>query len=358
VENNAASAFSSLRSERKKITGGGGGSSSRRGLFLVLTLGLYLVVAALIDLWPFSAQTPAAPDPSTGEAGASPTPSPSLPQKIEPAAKPAPQDPPKPASETRAPDAPSDPASALFTIADQDVAEARRSGDVEKLRFAIASRVWDERYPAATRAAWLEESRSLAKRVVFSATPMAKSTTVTVKDGDNYVGICAQLRKDRGVSVTPDFLQKVNDVAPEKLRAKMTLKVPTEPMSVVVDKSDFRVWLLLGGSHLLDYPCGLGREERTPEGSFTIQWKTKNPEWTDPRSGKVLRFGEPGHIIGTRWLGFAGQDGNRTGIGIHGTVDPASIGKNQSDGCVRMLTPHVEELYDLVPSGVPVLVRR
>jgi lipoprotein-anchoring transpeptidase ErfK/SrfK len=236
--------------------------------------------------------------------------------------------------------------------------EARRGDDPDVLRRAVSSRAWDDRYPAELRGRWLEESRRLAKRVVFSATPMAKAITVVVKDGDHYVGISQRLRREHSVAVTPAFLQLVNDVAPEKLRPKMSLKAPLEPLSLVVDKDEFRLYVLLGDCHVLDYEVGIGKDEKTPEGAFTIQWKTKEPVWTDPKTGKVIKYGQPGHVIGSRWLGFAAADGGRTGLGIHGTTEPGSVGKAQSDGCVRMRTPDVEALFELVPTGTKVVVRR
>ncbi len=209
-----------------------------------------------------------------------------------------------------------------------------------------------------------------AEKVRFSGQRVAHKThpNFTDKMAEKTYESFTGYPNGRKVTVGTDVLVKdptkfiheaVRRMLPKnKLRAKMVLKVPTEPLMVVVDKTEFRLWLLLGDNHLLDYPVGLGRDERTPEGSFTIQWKTKNPEWTDPKTGRVLRYGDSGHVIGSRWLGFAGPDGARTGFGIHGTVEPSSVGKNQSDGCVRMLTEDVESLFDLVPPGVLVIVGR
>ena len=45
------------------------------------------------------------------------------------------------------------------------------------------------------------------------------------------------------------------------------------------------------------------------------------------------------------------------GYGIHGTTEPESIGKAQSNGCIRMLNKDVEELFGLVTIGTPVIIR-
>ena len=41
---------------------------------------------------------------------------------------------------------------------------------------------------------------------------------------------------------------------------------------------------------------------------------------------------------------------------IHGTNEPASIGKSASSGCIRMLNEDVKELYQFVKHGATVTV--
>ena len=44
------------------------------------------------------------------------------------------------------------------------------------------------------------------------------------------------------------------------------------------------------------------------------------------------------------------------GYGIHGTVEPESIGKQVTAGCVRMRNEEVEQLYMLIPTGTQVKI--
>jgi lipoprotein-anchoring transpeptidase ErfK/SrfK len=60
---------------------------------------------------------------------------------------------------------------------------------------------------------------------------------------------------------------------------------------------------------------------------------------------------DPRNILGSRWLGF-----DLPGYGIHGTTDPASIGKPVTQGCVRLANADVEELFILLPEGTPVTI--
>jgi len=44
------------------------------------------------------------------------------------------------------------------------------------------------------------------------------------------------------------------------------------------------------------------------------------------------------------------------GYGIHGTTEPKELGKQVTQGCVRLSNPEVEELYVIVPVGTEVTV--
>jgi lipoprotein-anchoring transpeptidase ErfK/SrfK len=46
-----------------------------------------------------------------------------------------------------------------------------------------------------------------------------------------------------------------------------------------------------------------------------------------------------------------------TGYGIHGTVDPASIGRQMSMGCVRLGEREVEVAYELIGNDSTVTIR-
>jgi lipoprotein-anchoring transpeptidase ErfK/SrfK len=95
----------------------------------------------------------------------------------------------------------------------------------------------------------------------------------------------------------------------------------------------------------------------TPLGKFQIIVKWRNPWWYPPQSdwakdAKPIPPG-PGNPLGTRWMGISSP-----AVGIHGTPDPASIGYSVSHGCIRMLIPEVEWLFNQVDVGTPVYIVR
>jgi lipoprotein-anchoring transpeptidase ErfK/SrfK len=93
----------------------------------------------------------------------------------------------------------------------------------------------------------------------------------------------------------------------------------------------------------------------TPLGHFQIVVKWKNPWWYPPpdpwAQGEKPTPPGPGNPLGTRWMGLSSP-----GVGIHGTPDSASIGYSLSHGCIRMLIPQAEWLFDHVTVGTPVFI--
>jgi lipoprotein-anchoring transpeptidase ErfK/SrfK len=95
----------------------------------------------------------------------------------------------------------------------------------------------------------------------------------------------------------------------------------------------------------------------TPLGRFHVVVKWRDPWWYPPDSdwakdAQPIPPG-PGNPLGTRWMGISAP-----AVGIHGTPDAASIGYSASHGCVRMLIPDAEWLFEQVEIGTPVFIVR
>jgi len=151
------------------------------------------------------------------------------------------------------------------------------------------------------------------------------------------------------------MLTRINNIArPELIRVNQKIKVLEGQPKVVVDKNSFTLTLFIDDYYVKEYPVGLGREIRTPEGVFTVDSMLIEADWYPPEGG-LIRYGEEGHLIGSRWIGFEDKP-DASGYGIHGTIDPDSIGSTESEGCIRMLDEDVEELYDFLTTGTEVLI--
>lgn len=232
----------------------------------------------------------------------------------------------------------------------------REEGNREALRKALSATVLAPSLPARLRMRSLEELRDLNRALVYRGQETALAhEIVKVRNGENLTVIARRLRREHGGNVTPDFIIAVNRLPDARIRAGQTLAIPVGELEIVVRKEDYRLYLLFNGDIVRDFLVGLGREGGTPLGRFRVQGKTVDPEWKTPE-GLVLPYGHPDHLIGNRWMGFDDESG-RTGYGIHGTVDEDSIGKQESDGCIRLGKADVEELYRLFPEGGRVEVR-
>jgi lipoprotein-anchoring transpeptidase ErfK/SrfK len=97
----------------------------------------------------------------------------------------------------------------------------------------------------------------------------------------------------------------------------------------------------------------------TPIGTFKIVEKRFRPTWVNPAKGKG-QWGEklpakigpgPDNPLGTRAMNLSAK-----GIRIHGTNTVGSLGYNASHGCIRMRMSDVEELFESVQVGTPVMI--
>lgn len=114
-----------------------------------------------------------------------------------------------------------------------------------------------------------------------------------------------------------------------------------------------------GGEDYREFPIGVPRSddlERT--GVTKVVRRRKNPDWRPTpsmieRNPKLPKYVGPGphNPLGERALYLGWQY-----YAIHGTNNPASIGRRATSGCIRLFPEHIEWLYDQVGVGTPVKV--
>jgi lipoprotein-anchoring transpeptidase ErfK/SrfK len=181
-------------------------------------------------------------------------------------------------------------------------------------------------------------------------TEVPKSEHYGVEEGDTLDAIAKRF------GTTADLLKESNRVDPRRLQIGKRLKVVTGKFGLKISKSRYILQLLSGDVVLNEYSVGTGKFGKTPVGEFRIADKVKEPPWF--RNGRVIRYGDPENVLGTRWMKLESTDGQTelTGYGIHGTDDESSIGKKRSEGCIRLLNRDVEELYKIVPVGTEVTI--
>jgi len=136
--------------------------------------------------------------------------------------------------------------------------------------------------------------------------------------------------------------------------------------TIVVVPRDRYLYLIEGPGLARRYGIGVGKAGLAFSGAALVGRKAKWPSWRptdnmirrDPK--KYARYagglkGGPGNPLGSRAL-FLYRDGRDTLYRIHGTTEPWTIGKAVSNGCIRMVNDHVEDLYERVTVGAQVVV--
>ncbi len=117
-----------------------------------------------------------------------------------------------------------------------------------------------------------------------------------------------------------------------------------------IDLSEHRLDLYESGQKKTSYPIGVGTGDTpTPPGQYYITIKMK-PTKKNSVYG-VLAMGVSGFSDKlANW-----PDGGQ--LGIHGTNDPSSIGKDVSHGCIRLQNADITDLSQYIAFGTPVSIQ-
>ena len=98
------------------------------------------------------------------------------------------------------------------------------------------------------------------------------------------------------------------------------------------------------------FPIGVGRPSApTPTGTFYL---TELLEAANP-DGPYGPFAYGTSAFSDVFSEFEGGPGQ---IGVHGTNDPSSVGRNVSHGCIRMQTQDIRALARMIPAGTPITI--
>lgn len=242
-------------------------------------------------------------------------------------------------------------ASAEASIAAARLAEAR---------VALNRALHDPRASDADEA-WLRRKLTeLNDTLLFSAAvapgdPLCE--TYTIQAGDRLITIV----KANDLKVDWRFIQRINKMSdPGRLRVGQKLKIARGPFHAVVEKSAHRLDLYADmtdpdGNRLFirSFTVGLGEGGSTPIGKWAVRSGSKliNPPWINPRTGERFAADDPKNPIGEHWLGIVGIEPRTevlSGYGLHGTIEPESIGRDASMGCVRMLPDDIALIYEML----------
>jgi lipoprotein-anchoring transpeptidase ErfK/SrfK len=157
-------------------------------------------------------------------------------------------------------------------------------------------------------------------------------------------------------------------VDPQYLRRQTPYDTSEPPGTIVDDIAQRHAYYVLANGQAIRYGVGVGREEGLNfQGEARIGRKAAWPRWTptpdmiarDP--AKYQKYlagmdGGPMNPLGPRAL-YLYVDGKDSLFRLHGTVEPWSIGKMVSSGCIRFLNQDIIDLYGRTPVGARVVVQ-
>jgi len=279
-------------------------------------------------------------------------------------------------------------------------ARAEGSADLGKLVDELRRTAWDT--PSARRFAYLEgrrllqeagnersktsiakkdEARRLLSRVLYLP-EMFTQTGASTDERTKLIEVIQQLNRQvmhyesgvEGVTVpyeVPAGVAPVQIVSRQKLmmgsngilfwnqggnldakrmRAGQTILLPQEELTVHVFLRYRRMALFVGDWFVKEFRVGVGKEETpTPTGEFVVLGRQLNPAWTNPKTGKVVPYGDPMNELGDAWMAIANSEWPKAaGYGLHGTRAPETVGTRCSNGCVRLVNAEAVELRDWV----------
>ena len=129
----------------------------------------------------------------------------------------------------------------------------------------------------------------------------------------------------------------------------------------VVDTAYKFVCIFEAGKMLAAFPITPGEDRFVPRGNWKVvimqAWPTFRWDKSMLQEGKrsndfhMLPAG-PNSQVGVLWAGL-----DKSGIGLHGTASPETIGRSRSAGCVRLANWDVVRLPVFLRPGCPVIIR-
>lgn len=109
------------------------------------------------------------------------------------------------------------------------------------------------------------------------------------------------------------------------------------------------------------FPITPGKEQFIRRGVWAVKNSIELPQWRYDKS--LLETGKRGKVslnipsgpnnpVGVLWVGLT-----RSGIGLHGTNSPTTIGRSRSAGCVRLANWDIVRVPNLIRPGATVVMK-
>ena len=193
---------------------------------------------------------------------------------------------------------------------------------------------------------------------------IGKSSGLVLKNNETLI----ELAREYDVGYN-EIIEANKDIDPWVPGKNSSIVLPTSWLlpemlekGILINLAELRLYYFFSvqeSRYVKTYPLGIGRQGfNTPTGNYRITFKTKDPVWKVPEASRLANPELPLYIppgpdnpLGEFWLQLSIDT-----YGIHGTNRPYGIGRNVSQGCIRLYPEDIEDLYGYVKPGTVVKI--
>ncbi len=244
--------------------------------------------------------------------------------------------------------------------------EAQSKGNLVQARQLFSKALLNASTSKSDQEALRKKLTAINQDLIFSPKVVAGdplTETYAIQSGDAV----ARLPRKRELAIDWRLLKRVNNLTDDdltRLKVGQKIKLVRGPFHAVVTKAEYRLDIFAGSPdepenwvYIRSFNVGLGEGNGTPVGSFVVKSRQVNPPWTNPKTGEKFAADDPKNPVGEYWIGWegVGPSASYKGFGIHGTVDPGSIGQQKSMGCVRLVNDDVAMVYEMLTERISVV---
>ena len=192
----------------------------------------------------------------------------------------------------------------------------------------------------------------------FHTTP---ATLVALNGRNAQLSAGSKLIFPNALPLSRDYPASLSEAWRNTLGGLNVSATQPEAARIVVDKSDGVLRVYDKADKLVaQFPATMGSSsDPLPLGKWTIKGTAYNPTWSynpailktaDKSDAKVEVPPGPNSPVGVVWI-----DISKPHYGIHGTNEPSTIGRAESNGCIRLTNWDAARLSLMVKPGTPAL---
>ncbi len=227
----------------------------------------------------------------------------------------------------------------------QAVQKKLDEGRLPEAHLALSSLYDNPDLPQAQARQVTELLDQLAGTVIYSRQHFLEQPYL-VRPGDTLEQVA-----DR-YNVPPILLARINGVREGMpLEPGQELKVVRGPFNAVIHLDKHELSLLVEGRYAGRFAVGVGCDQPKLEGTYIVREKNINPPYRGP-DGITVPGGDSRNPLGKYWIGLSNN------IGLHGTVDPQNIGRDDNRGTICLGDRDIDDLFGILSVGSRVVIQR